>query len=243
MSLHGYKFLNHKYNGHYTFTDYRGPYMLYHYTVRRTAPLDKETFWVALTSIPGEKVCRALCGDACKKWWWDSYSLAERKSEELIANGVPEARINSTLIRLAIIEAVKNPFQYAMFMSFEALKLLFWESTLIGYVQYPQWLQYVYNNIAFKNLLRLVVFLITTFAMMSLSKYVWKNRRLLDSYKLEENNRYQQIFFIFYFLVVFILLYSTVITITRYSLPIAPLYLVSIAFIFNEITANRKNVD
>ena len=42
----------------------------------------------------------------------------------------------------------------------ESCKMLFWESTRIGFVIYPRWLMHLYDFSLFKNGLRLLVFII-----------------------------------------------------------------------------------
>jgi hypothetical protein len=230
-ALNTYKSLNQKYNGYYTFTDARGPFMFYHYAVKRTAPLDHDHFMVTVLSIPGEHVCRAKYGELCQDWWYDNYSFAEKKANELKADGMPERKVYSELMKLGFKQILSNPFQYALLTSFETLKLFFWESTKVGFVYYPTWLETIYDIPIFKNILRLAVMLITVGSFLFVVLFLLRRR--------ENDHKTTQLLFIVYFVLLFMLLYSSVITITRYAFPIASFYLVMIAFMLNEMKKSR----
>ena len=119
-------------------------------------------------------------------------------------------------------------------MSFETVKLLFWESTKIGYVVYPLWLKTLHDNIFFKSLLRFFVFFITTFSLLFLLRHVFTHRRLFFEYT-DNNEQTHFLFLGYFFMIIFMLLYSSVIVITRYAFPIVPFYLIAIAFTLNNI--------
>lgn len=233
-AFHTYRLLNQKYNGNYTFTDFRGPYMFYSYAVKRTSPLTKNLIGIAALSVPGEHVCTAVYGTACHEWWYDNYSAAYKKRTEWKKEGIPDNAINSKLIHEGIKIIAIHPFQYALFTSMEAIKLFFWESTQVGYVTYPSKLQSLYNSSIFKNILRLAVFLTTFIAFIDALIYTIKNRKLLLMLG-DKASEYQLLFFIMFYILIFICLYSSVITITRYAFPVASLYLILIALRINRL--------
>ncbi len=233
-ALHTYRSLNERTNGYFTLTDYRGPYMFYHYAVKRTDRMDKDHFLSALLMIPGEGVCRAVYGQRCKDWWWDAYPYAIKKSEELKKMGVKETVIFRELIKEGVKVILLNPLPYSLFMSFETLKLLFWESTKIGYVVYPPWLKTLHDNIFFKSLLRFFVFFITAFSLLFLLRHLFTHRRLFFEYAAH-NEKTHFLFLALFFMIIFMFLYSSVIVITRYAFPIVPFYLIAIAFALNNI--------
>lgn len=239
--LNSYKSFNLKYNGHFAITNERGADMFYHYAMRRTAPLTKELLLVGVLSVPGEKVCRSVLPEACHDWWWNNYGLTSVKTEELRTQGVSSDQIKSSLLRAGFVAILKNPLQYGLFTSFEAIKMLLWESTQVGYVRYPEWLQTIYNNVVFKNALRLAVFLITSLAFLYGSIYLIRERRHLRSPAPAVDRCYTLMLLIIYFIVIFNALYASVITIVRYAFPIVPLYMACIAFMLDRVSAQRKH--
>ena len=240
--LHGYKRLNDQYNGHYTLTDSRGPYYFYQYAVQRAAPFDKDRFLIALFSVPGENVCRAVYGERCRSWWWDNTSLGIKKAEELKSQGVADKYINDKIMKLGIKEAASNPFQFTLFMSLEMVKLLFWESTKVGYVAYPRWVQWVYDIKNLSQFLRLFVFLLTTFSLFYTLKNIFYHRHRLYTDNSPDDARFQLLFFLFYFTAVYILMYSLVLTITRYAFPVVSLYLAVMAFTLDKLLPPRHAI-
>lgn len=235
-TITGYKSLNQRYNGHFALTDSRGQTMLYHYTMRRTPPLSKNLLPIAFFSIPGENVCKSVYGEACKEWWYDNYSLAEKMTKQIRKWGVvPEGSIPRVLFDLALEQILRHPLQYGLFASFEALKLLFWESTNIGYVFYPRPVRLLYDLTLVGKGLRLLMFLITFFSLTHVSFYLFRQRSLLCRRSSNESERVQRLFFLWYFAVLFVGLYTSILTIARYALPIVPLYIAIIAFSLNQL--------
>lgn len=228
-AVNGYKSLNRKYHGSYSFTDERGSTMFYTLALKRTAPLKQEFLSMALLMIPGENVCRSVYGQACYQWMYDgSADLGQQKRSELGSYHVPEDKIERTLVLSAVRQILSNPLQYSFFNFLEAIKMFFWESTKIGFVSYPQWLTSIHDNFLVKNALRLIMGLLTLFSVGYVAVYLLKNRREAHS------ERYQCLFFLFFFLVLFIGLYSLVMTVVRYSLPVTPLFIAVLAFTANE---------
>ncbi len=230
-SLAVYKSLNQKYNGHYTFTDFRGPYMFYQYAVKRTRPLTGENLMVPLLSIPGEQVCRAKYGEACQDWWYDNYSYSMAKEKELLAEGIPQSAVYGQLFKLGFIQIAHHPFSYGLLTSFEAIKLFFWESTKVGFVYYPSWIEAIHENTLFKNGLRLTIFILTVIGFIGVIRHLWKQSK--NGGKIGEDTLL--LGFSLYFVFLFMTLYASVITITRYAFPIASFYLIFIAFFLNQL--------
>lgn len=241
-TINAYRSLNEKYNGNYTFTDDRGTPMLYTLAIKRTAPLTKEYLSLALSSVPGQNVCRAFnTKEACYQWLFDgSADLGLRKRSELAQEHIPGQQISQTLLFSGIRQILSNPLQYAFFSFLEALKMFFWESTKIGFVSYPDWLTHIHDNALVKNALRLFMASATLFSILFTGVRVFKNRRriyLTDGL----HEKYQHLFFLFFFLMLFVGLCALVQTATRYSLPVAPLFIAVIAFTADAVFS--KNTD
>ena len=126
------------------------------------------------------------------------------------------------------IEKVKqHPFQCFWLNWFDAVKMFFWESTQIGYVTYPAGLTKLFAWAPFKNGLRLVISLLTLFAVVYLLVLLWRGRNNL----LEKENPLLLLYLSLLFVFSFICSYSIFWIIPRYALPIASLYLIIIVYV------------
>lgn len=238
-----YKHLNQKYNGHYAFTD-RGSWLLYGSTARRLQPLNSRKIMTLVSTIPGEGVCQSFFDPQdCEYWHFKtSDGLGWKKVNELKGMGTPEEKIDSALIEAAKSEALKNPFQYCFLMGLESFRMFFFESTQIGFVAYPGWLSRLFEWRPFKDGLRLVVFLAAFFSVIYLLFDVWRKRAQL-THPAKNGNSVVIAFFILVLLFSYIMMHSLVSTIARFAIPLAPLYLVLIAYGLPEICRNvRRNI-
>ena len=239
ISAKGYKQLNKIYNGYYTITD-RGHGSFYHVTIERTKKLTTERFLIALTSVPGENVCKSIYGEKkCNDWLLNFHGHDIEKIQELFRAGVPTDQIITKVIKSAIEVILANPLQYLLFASLEGIKMFFWESTKIGFVLYPNWLIKVYDFGLFKNGLRLSMFILTVLSLFSLINYFWKNKRELFKAGAQ-SEAVQTIFFMLVMIFPFIAMYTCVIVLTRYSFPIVPLYLAGIAFCVHQLLSRKS---
>jgi len=234
-SLSGYKHLNKKYNGQYSYTNNRGVFMLYTIASKRTDRLTKELLGVAILSVPGEKVCRAFYGKACNEWLLGSIGLGVKKRGELLGKNISEEEIDREIISASMKLILSNPAQYSFFTFLEGLKMVFWESTKIGFVSYPDWMTKIHDNIIVKNALRLLIGLLTLFAMLYLAGYLLRIPREIYVRADSTGERSQCLLFLFIFVILFAGLYALFSVLVRYSLPIAPLFIAAIAFVANEI--------
>ena len=231
----GYKSLNEKYNGNFVLTD-RGAWPLYGNTSRRMDNLTTRKFLTALAYMPGEGLCRKLFKE--KECWYWSYRESDNrgmtKLNELTQLGLSGEQINRELVTLSMKEILKNPFQYLFFMLVETLKMFFWESTQIGWVVYPPWLTQLFGLAYFKNLLRLGLFIVSLFSFLLITVQLLKKKRSRPS---EEK---VVLYFVIFLIILFIGVHSFFFTLTRYSLPIAPLFLILIATAFHNILSIKN---
>lgn len=212
-----YKIQNKKWNGNFSITD-RGPWALYGNTARRMEPLTKQRLLTALAYAPGEGLCRSLYGaSACDFWSFrQSDAFGMTKLSELHNQQLPQKQIDSTLLKLSLQKVLENPFQYFLLTGVEGIKMFFWESTQIGFVTYPPWLSQIYQHTLFKNILRLILGLITAGAFFYQSYLFFKKPTLM-------------IGAILLTIILYIGFFSFFFILTRYALPIAPLYIILIA--------------
>ena len=214
IPITGYKWLNQNLNGNFVITN-RAPWALYGNTARRVEPLTPKKFLAGLAYVPGEGVCNGIFGPKECNFW--SYRVSDyfglTKLHELTDRHLSSSAINDTLLHLSVQKAIQNPAQYIVLTITEGFKMFFWESTKIGYVNYPPWLTRIYNHTLFKNILRLMVSLTTILAFFYGWIYIFKCQQVLTG-------------FILTLLTLTIAFYSPFFILTRYALPLAPLYLI-----------------
>jgi len=229
VPITAYKWLNLHYNGNFTVTN-RAPWMIYGNTARRMEPLGLKKIVEALAYAPGEGVCNSLFGQKeCDFWsFQESDRLGIKKLNELNNQHLSPKKINTTLVGLSAQKALQNPFQYALLAAIEGLKMFFWESTKIGFINYPPWLSKIYGNRIFNNGLRLFTGLISLVAVLSL----WFQARTPQKSPLG--------FLMGVLIFLYILFFSFVSVLTRYALPMAPLYLISIGIWLNSLSSGGR---
>ncbi|HOW35833.1 MAG TPA: hypothetical protein PL155_05405 [Candidatus Omnitrophota bacterium] len=219
--LGGYKGLNYRHNQCFTLTD-RGAWALYGNTIRRMEPLTFKSFLSNLASVPGEGACRAFFSEEECYFWsaQKSDGIGMPRLGELVAQGIPVNEINHVLVRDSAKAALRNPFQYALLSATEAVKMLFWESTRIGFVDYPAWLERLFTLGIVKNGIRFVISGLTILAFF----YLWARKEggILLAIK--------------WFLTIYIILHSFFLIVTRWALPVAPLYIIIIAYFLDQIS-------
>lgn len=218
--LTAYKATNKHFNGNFTLTN-RGAWALYGFSARRTEPMTQERILAGLTFIPGEGACKKFYSEEeCKFWsFYHSDELGVGKLKELMAQGLDGEALDKELLRLSIEQIKINPGQYAMLTAAEGFKILFWESTKLGFVIYPGWLTTLYDNQMFKDSLRLF------FAVLSLIAFL-SGIKALQRLKGEE---ILILFFILSTIFFYAAVYSLFVLGTRYAVPVAPLFLCLIA--------------
>lgn len=226
-----YKYLNYKHNENFVITN-RGSWALYGNTTRRMQPMDTTKILAAIAYVPGEGVCHKFFDTkTCDFWSFkESDSYGYSKLSELTQKNLSKKEINSKLVKESMQKALSNPLQYAFFTTLEGIKMFFWESTQIGFVKYPEWLTKLYNFTPFKDGLRLLMSFFSIGSFIYALHFVWKD-------KLNAQNA--TLTLIISLTIFYITLYSFFFILTRYSLPIAPLYLILIAFTLNQILSKN----
>ena len=237
-----YKSFNEKYNGHFALTN-RGAWALYGNTARRMDPIAMEKLPAALLYAPGEGVCkRVIDEESCRYWSFErSDELGYGKLHEVSNQNAPDKNIDKKMIHLSVKEILRNPPQYILFAGIEGLKMIFWESTQIGFVHYPGWLTTLFNFTPFKDGLRLIMSLLSFTALFYLTGFVWKRRSNIFSNKENTDEQTITIFITFVLIIIYIAIHSFFFILTRYTLPIAPLYLIMITFYLDRIISGSNN--
>jgi hypothetical protein len=227
-----YKSANKAYNNNYAVTE-RGDLKLYGTAVRRTEPLTREHFLVALACVPGEGFCRGIYGkDKCSYWGFEEIdNIGFGKLAELKDSGLQNEEVSRRTIQLAVREVLRNPAQFGLFWFLEVSRMFFWESTQIGFVEYPAVMQRIFDWKPLKNGLRFTVSFLTVVSALYAAAHVWKRRAaILRPDAVERGERGIILLISLSVMCLFIGVYALFDTVTRYSLPIAPLFLIFIAF-------------
>lgn len=212
-----YKGLNKKYNGLFTLTD-RGAWALYGTSARRQVPLDVNSFGAAVAyDLFEEDGCAKFFSvEDCRAWHVTTADhFSAEKNYEVIAK-FPPAEQNAQLLKATLQKIIENPFQYFLLMSLDWVHLFFWESTRIGFVAYPDWLDLVWDNPVFAKSLRFVVGGLSLGALIFTGIFALRNKKII-------------LFFGVYLIFWHVTLYSLFMTVPRFSLPIAPLFILLIA--------------
>jgi len=216
--IFAYKNLNKIHNGNFAITN-RGAWALYGNTARRLDATTPKHFLSGLATMPGWGVCRKFFNkNDCEYWKHEqSDSLGITMESKLVNEGYQGNKLDKQLMKLSKQKILSNPPLYAVYYGIECIKMFFWESTKIGYVTYPTWLDNIFSFGPFKSALRLVIFLIT------FTSFVW-------SWLNFKKTSSPLIPFCLFLITIYISLYALFFALTRYSLPIAPLFLIIAAF-------------
>ncbi len=230
-----YKTLNQQYNGQFALTN-RGSWALYASCARRAEPLTKERFLTALAYVPGKGSCEQIYGvEKCYFWGIETLDAFGIGKREEMYRTTPPAEMDGKMMGLAKEKVLENPPQFFLLMVLDGIKMFFWESTKIGFVSYPPWLARLYDLGVLKNLLRLAVSLLTLGSFCYLGVSFLKQIRAICSMGITPPPATVMRFFIFILILTFAGFYALFMTIPRFALPLAPIYMAMIAIMLDDL--------
>lgn len=240
--LLAYKTLNYKYNQHFALTN-RGANIVYGNTIKRTHKLTFRDVAASLASIPGEGVCRKIfTKNECWRWGATAHDFyGKAKLKELQESGMPTEEIDPMLFSMARKQIRKKPLQFLFLVGIENFKMFFWESTSIGYVNYPPRLTKLFHFGPFKNGIRLIISILTIWSFLFTVSYMWKNRHFKKKISSLTDQELFILLPILSLIIAYTLLHSFVTIHTRYGLTIAPLFLIMIAFQLQKMYFTKKH--
>jgi hypothetical protein len=238
LGIGGFMALNKHYNGHFELTNrYAGA--LFGVAYKRTNPLNTRIVLSHIAAIPGWGVCRMFfTEEECRYTEFyasDMYYMGPTLTNRL--KDLPEEEHYHATIQFAFERIKQHPGRYALFCLLEAPKMFFWESTRIGFVNYPQWLHRVFVFKPFRLGIRLFMSLLTIVSLGYLCMMVLKRRALLfNTAQALDVQRQRTLVSLMILLIVvfFTVLYALFLILTRYALPVAPLYLIAIALFLDD---------
>lgn len=195
-----------------------------------------------LAYIPGERVCaRFFTPQECKCCSFETQDNigGMELPRRLNVEKIPEDQKKKKTYEWAIESIKKHPERYFVFMLIEASKMFFWETTKLGHVTYPPWLEKLFNFPVFKDGIRFVTAVASIFSFFFVSVYLFRKRRRLFEDQTEEKEAWITGFFVILFISGFTFLYSLVTVLARYTLPIVPLFIIVIALAFDILMKRR----
>ncbi len=236
-----YSGMHHRFSGRYEFAN-RAYDHLYGSAHKRVEPLTRNRLLGQITAIPGTGVCeRFFSEEECK--WTEFHSVdVYRSALGDMVKGLPVEQH-----KMVILEATKNkiighPLQYLMFTLIEAPRMLFWESTQIGFVDYPEPLHTLFQRGWFKDGVRFTVSLASITAVFGNLLYLWTQCRPAVWIEISEDaKRYRLLFFLLLMVFAYSGVYSLFAILTRFALPLGSIYLMLIAVMINRTLGVRGN--
>ena len=191
----------------------------------------------AIAYIPGEGFCNSVFGEeACYFWGIETLDSLALSKFMAVNNTHPSHEVNAVMKKESLLKLKENPLQFFLLMPIDGLKMFFWESTRMGFVTYPKWLGNLFTFTPFKNGIRLIVSLLTLFATCYLFFFVIKNWSDVFTHKHKDRPTHIYLF-ILLISCSHVGLYSLFDTIPRFALPVAPLFLLTIAFAADKLIA------
>ena len=236
--ISGYKLANKIFNGNFVITN-RGAVMFYGGTARRAEPLTCERFLTSLAFVPGEGVCEAIFGKE-KCFFWSSAKSDEfgyAKVGELTAMGLRPEEVDKQIAWAAFKKILRNPVQSFLLWFMEGLKMIFWESTQVGFVSYSAGLTKLFCWPPLKNGLRLLMAILTFVGLVYLVSFLLRVRKSIFDPK--ENIKIL-LFLIAIFIFLFTGAHALCIILIRYAFPMVPLYLIISAFVMQKRIFRRN---
>lgn len=218
-ALFAYKSVNKHYNGNFTLTN-RGAWAFYGFAARRVEPMPKERLMAGLAFIPGEGACKKFYSEEqCYFWsFYTSDNFSITKLKELMAQGYEGEALDKELMRLSVEKITSAPLQYTVLTGLEGFKVLFWETTKLGFVIYPGWLAALYDVELFKNFLRLA------WAVLSLAGLIYGFYLLFPRRKNKmADGAFITLFMVLSVIFFYIAIYSLFQLGPRYSVPAGPI--------------------
>jgi hypothetical protein len=221
-----FKFANYKLNGHFTYTD-RGAWLLYGNMARRVSDISSTKWKTALAYIPGLDFCElVLSKDQCAYWSSQvSDQIGAQKRTELTQQGIKEVDLDKSLVKLSLQAFLSKPIQATILMTIEWTKIFFYETTHIGFVVYPTWLETIYSCEFFNQSLKFLVAILNIVSLaFGINVLIRHNKDIYPR---------SMIMTIVFVLIVFTFFYTPFLILPRYALPIAALQIILSAFFIN----------
>ncbi len=227
--LSGYKALNKKYNGLFVLTD-RASWAFYGSAARRVMPMDAHAFGAAVASaLLTEEGCKRIFSTVdCEAWnVRKAEYLGAQKNYEIIAHYPPKEQ-NHQFRVAAFTRIHENPLQYLLLTGLEWIHMFYWETTQIGFVAYPDWLERIFNQGWGPSILRFTVGTLSLFSIVFSLLFLLKNHRYLMDPVRHDHPSAVLLFFLGGIAICHVSLYSLFAIVPRHAVPIGPVFILLI---------------
>lgn len=235
--LLGYRLINKVFNNNFDFTN-RYDVLLYGNASKRTVSMDSSQFWAHVAAIPGEGFCRKFfTEEQCRYCGFQQADKVRGKELPALVGGVTPDEQHQKTLWLAFEAMKRRPAQYLFLTFLECFKMGFWESTHIGFVDYPPLLTRLFNNKIFSHGIRLGISLMTQLSLL------WLWGQMLFGWKLHRknmNSRFAIILFLFFIINSFTAFYALFSILTRFAFPIVPLYFLTVALFLDQVLVRGR---
>ncbi len=220
--VNAYKSYNLALNGNYVVTN-RASWALFGSTKRRTEPMTLRSWGAGVLFMGGRGVCeRFFTPDECVYWSFEtSDALSGVEIERLSGLNLPPREVAWSFLSGSLGMVLRAPFQYVFFSVVEGMKMFFWETTQLGFVEYPPVLKALFSSGLFGDGLRAFIFIV------SLAGFIFFVLRLARGRGVPDAALISFIFFISVAVA-----YVPFLILTRYALPTAPLLLLLTGLMF-----------
>jgi hypothetical protein len=214
------KTMNLRSNGNYALSNADSDILLGS-AYKRTQPITFRIIASHIVSVPGTGVCRLFFSkEECDyASWLGSCQFRPTVVAQKMAT-VSQNRQMRESIRLTAKKIIEHPFQYIFFSITEALKMPFWESTQIGFVDYPKPLAKFYSHALVRLGLRLLC------GVMTISAFIFVTISLCR----ERLRHFSLLLPVWLMMTGYTFFYSLCYVVTRFALPIVSMYIICISF-------------
>jgi len=210
-------------------------------TSKRTQEMGTRMYLAHVAAIPGGGVCRKIFKEnECKYTEFHQSDLVYREELPKLLRDVPQDQISQEIFKLTMQRFMRNPLQYFFLSGLESFKMGFWETTRMGFVIYPPKLEGLFAKGLIRYGVRFMASVITYLALVVVFFQFVMNRSFLTDLTSLKGRRVQMEAFVLTIIIGFTALYSLFSILTRYALPIVPLYIICIALFLQSLFFNRK---
>lgn len=218
--VHLYKYWNDQANGHYVLTNNRVVFSLYGNASRRAGLMTPERWRAGVAFVPGRGACEKFFSkEDCFYWDFESSDIiGMARMQELNAQGLSDGKVQRIMLSETAKAVSRQPAQYIFFSAVEFVKAFFWETTRLGFVVYPKPLAALFGS-GFNDGLRMLV------ACLSAMALAWGVRNLFRR-QYSDGSGPEDAAVIMILALGLSLSFITILT--RYVLPVAPLFLLLI---------------
>lgn len=219
--------MNKKYNGRFEFTD-RYANLLFGNTYKRTALMNPRLIAAHVASVPGGGFCRKFFSE--EECAYAEFTKADEAQAVSLTDliDIPEDKKNNIILLRVRERILENPVQYVFLTIVEAMKIFFWESCHVGFVNYPVLAERLYRADWFADLLRLSIGVLTFVSVAYCIVFGLRSSSVLFGEDTDSESA-RLVFFLLLIAGIYSGLYAMFTIVQRYTLPLGPVFVIVVA--------------